>query len=176
MIISISSLLLPLLSSVLLSSLPQRLLLTSITLICLLLTLSSVLVVLSNSLLTKCLLVMTMRESMPNYTEKMEGKSITYHSISISIHLTFNLYSYVRTIRSWFNDEVDGDDYAFSWPVDQNLSSGRYYVEICTDDRDDISRSFIFELDSNRGTANKGSNGNSRGNRGNSRGAKGNRH
>ncbi|CEP17366.1 hypothetical protein [Parasitella parasitica] len=63
-----------------------------------------------------------------------------------------NLYrengSFVKTIRSWDSDDVDDDEFAFTWYVDRNLRSGRYFVEIFADDDDDddISRSFIFDI------------------------------
>ncbi|KAF1804133.1 hypothetical protein V8B55DRAFT_1511474 [Mucor lusitanicus] len=70
-----------------------------------------------------------------------------------------NLYrengSFVKTIRSWDSDNVDDDEFAFTWYVDRNLRSGRYFVEIFADDDDDddVSRSFIFEIASGAPTA-----------------------
>ncbi|CAO3646299.1 unnamed protein product [Mucor fragilis] len=68
-----------------------------------------------------------------------------------------NLYrengSFVKTIRSWDGDNVDDDEFAFTWYVDRNLRSGRYFVEIfAEDDDDDVSRSFIFEIASSSPT------------------------
>ncbi|KAG2192880.1 hypothetical protein INT46_004361 [Mucor plumbeus] len=55
--------------------------------------------------------------------------------------------SFVKTIRSWNSNNVDDDEFAFTWYVDRNLKSGRYFVEIfAEDDDDDISRSFIFDI------------------------------
>ncbi|KAL9557111.1 hypothetical protein MBANPS3_001529 [Mucor bainieri] len=70
-----------------------------------------------------------------------------------------NLYrengSFVKTIRSWDSDNVDDDEFAFTWFVDCNLRSGRYFVEIFADDDDDddVSRSFIFEIAAGAPTA-----------------------
>lgn len=54
--------------------------------------------------------------------------------------------SFVKTIRSWNSDNVEDNEFAFTWYVDRNLKSGRYFVEIFADDDDDISRSFIFDI------------------------------
>jgi hypothetical protein len=43
--------------------------------------------------------------------------------------------------------DCDDDEFYFSWTVDQTTSSGRYFVEICSeDDDDDVARSFVFEI------------------------------
>ncbi|KAI8050021.1 hypothetical protein BDF21DRAFT_456856 [Thamnidium elegans] len=68
---------------------------------------------------------------------------------------------FVKTIRSWRGEHLDdGDEFAFSWTIDRNLRSGRYFIEIYSeddDDDDDVSRSFIFEVaGAKRPTARKG--------------------
>lgn len=88
-----------------------------------------------------------MKESMPTCIGKTEGEPLNQLLYGNGINFIYN--SFVKTIRSWDSDDVDDDEFAFTWYVDRNLRSGRYFVEIfADDDDDDVSRSFIFDITS----------------------------
>ncbi|CAO3621341.1 unnamed protein product [Mucor hiemalis] len=56
---------------------------------------------------------------------------------------------FVKTIRSWWGDDLDNDDFVFSWKIDSSIKSGRYFIELYSeddDDDDDVARSFMFEV------------------------------
>jgi len=93
-------------------------------------------------------MVMMMKESMPTCIGKTEGEPLNQLLYGNGINFIYN--SFVKTIRSWDSDDVDDDEFAFTWYVDRNLRSGRYFVEIFADDDDDddVSRSFIFDITS----------------------------
>ncbi|KAI8076424.1 uncharacterized protein B0P05DRAFT_545828 [Gilbertella persicaria] len=76
----------------------------------------------------------------------------------------------VQSVRKFNIQYSHGDDCSLEWVVDRNLSNGRYFLEVCSEDSDDeddfsddddCSRSFTFEVTS----SNRGSSGSTRGNR-----------
>lgn len=145
-----SSLLLHPLFSVLPSCLLLKQLLMSTFSIILLPMLSSVLERLFNSLLMTCLMVMmVMIESMLICTLTVEGKTFYYNNHTFCILICL-LCRFVKTIRSWWGEDLDDNDhFAFSWRIDNNIKAGRYFIEMYSeddDDDDDVSRSFMFEV------------------------------
>lgn len=67
----------------------------------------------------------------------------------ISCKILTCMYRFVKTIRSWWGDDIDNDDFVFSWKIDNSIKSGRYFIEMYSeddDDDDDVARSFMFEV------------------------------
>lgn len=64
----------------------------------------------------------------------------------------FKPIRFIKTIRRWDGDHHN-DNFAFSWTIDRSIKSGRYFIELYSEDDgddDDVSRSFIFEVEANQ--------------------------
>lgn len=91
--------------------------------------------------------MMVMTESLLICLHQMEGSS--FDGLSLCSYLLIQTHRFIKTIRSWRGEHLN-DEFAFSWTIDRSIKSGRYFIELYSEDDgddDDVSRSFIFEVD-----------------------------